>query len=119
MVTSILTISVYYDCLNADMTMSVLTACVICSIAPTHQVLIGACVLFTLIATLHTITRFVPIQYLCFILGIFAIAGYVMLFITSLIGLLDAPSTAIVFTSMYMVWLFWVRTHPPLRQVED
>jgi hypothetical protein len=119
MVTSILTISVYYDCLNADMTMSALAACAICSLAPTHHILIGSCVLFTLIAALHTISRFVPIQYVCFILGILAIAGYVMLFITSLVGLLDAPATAIVFTSMFFTWLVWVRTHPPLRQVED
>ncbi len=119
MVTSILLITAYYDCLNADITMSALAACVVCSLAPTHQTLIGACLVFTLIGSLHTISRFVPIQYVCFILGILAIAGYVMLFIVSLIGLLDAPATAIVFTSMYLTWLLWVRTHPPLRQVED
>ena len=119
MVASILTITVYYDCLNTDITMTALAACTVCSLAPTHHILIGACLLFTLIGAVHTISRFVPIQYICFILGILVIAGYVMLFIVSLIGLLDAPATAIVFTSMYLTWLLWVRTHPPLRQVED
>ena len=119
MVTSILAVTVYYDCLNADITMTALATCVVCSVAPTHQTLIGACIFFTLIATLHTVSRFVPIKYICFILGILAIAVYVMLFMVSLIGLLDAPATAIVFTSMYLTWLLWVRTHPPLRQVED
>lgn len=119
MVTSILAITSYYDCLNSDVTMTALSACVVCSVAPTHHFLIFACLMFTIIATLHTISRFVPMQYLCFVMGIFAIAGYAMLFIVSLMGLLDAPATAIIFTSMYLTWLLWVRQHPPLRQVEE
>ena len=111
--------AVFYDCLNADIVMSALAACMICSVAPTHHMLIIACLFFTVIGAFHTISRFVPIQYLCFIVGILGVASYALLFMISLIGLLDAPATALVFTSMYLLWLVWVRRQPPLRQVED
>ena len=70
-------------------------------------------------ATLATLVRYIPHEYVMLFVAIVFLGLYMGVFMVAVSLAADIYGTSVILTTLLLFWYAWIRAHPPLRQVQQ
>jgi hypothetical protein len=70
-------------------------------------------------ATLATLVRYIPHEYVMLFVAIVFLGLYMGVFMAAVSLAADIYGTSVILTTLLLFWYAWIRAHPPLRQIQQ